>query len=778
METTQEHASLVARDGSVVMFEGMRAEGDIKGLLLDMTVEQRFRNPTDRNIEVVYTFPLPWGAVLLGVDVTLGGKKLTGSVIEKKRAESRYEEALSEGDTAIMLEKNRDHSYSLNLGNLAAKEACVVTLRYAQLLQFEQRGLRLLLPTVIAPRYGDPIQDGGLAPHQVAGHDLLAEYPFDLTLRLHGDLAKARVSSPSHPIGLANAAGMLTVTLGRQAMLDRDFVLVLDQIKQDSILVIAKDSVNPERFVALASFCPRVPNNASAALALKILVDCSSSMAGDSIAAARRALQSIVQQFGSEDRFSLSRFGNNVQHRSRGMWRTTEKTRISAQRWVGSLDADMGGTEMGRALEETFKLGDASDADVLLVTDGEIEAIDQTIESAKTSGHRVFIVGIGSSPSEGYLRRLAEASGGACDFVAPGEAVAPAVLRMFARLRSPRLSDVHVAWGDEPLWTTPAPKSVFDGDTVNVFAMLDRAPDTPIRLMGKRIANGKTEEIGVLAPNVIVDEGDAMARTAAATRIQSGDAEEATALAVDYQLVTPRTNFLLVHARAEEGKANDMPELRKVAPMMPAGWGGTSSGMFSIDRGKPAMWRRASADGVDQSYSLDSYDVPRFLRRGNDVPYSTSSKHWVSDEEYLGLSPFGVCETLRKIDPLSWPKTYQDLRQIGVGDPVIDWLEAVMEGDAGAMVTVRTFVFLMSNDDTYQKLMKQLGILRGVMAASHKILTSMSRDKGIPVGIDHDLLERMMQSLAGMTASAWPQEVLWPDGAATDQAYAVDALTF
>jgi len=74
------------------------------------------------------------------------------------------------------------------------------------------------------------------------------------------------------------------------------------------------------------------------------------------------------------------------------------------------------------------------------------------------------------------LRRLAEATGGACDFVAPGEAVEPAILRMFARLRSPRLNDVTVIWPDgfDTEWATSIPKSVFDGDTVNLFAMANR----------------------------------------------------------------------------------------------------------------------------------------------------------------------------------------------------------------------------------------------------------------------------------------------------------------
>ena len=145
-----EYAQLVTRDGAPVMLQGVTATGDLNGLLFEARVEQRFCNPTDKNMEVVYTFPLPWGAVLLGVDVVLGNTHLSGAVVEKKLAEARYEEALSEGHAAIMLEKNHDLSYSLNLGNLAAKETCVITLRYAQALQFEQQGLRLIIPTVIA----------------------------------------------------------------------------------------------------------------------------------------------------------------------------------------------------------------------------------------------------------------------------------------------------------------------------------------------------------------------------------------------------------------------------------------------------------------------------------------------------------------------------------------------------------------------------------------------------------------------------------------------------
>ena len=486
----RESARLETRDGQQVNLLGVKLSGDLRGLMFEASVEQRFCNPGNTNVEVVYSFPLPWGAVLLGVDVVLGDKHLTGAVVEKKRAEARYEEAISEGNAAIMLEKNHDHSYSLNLGNLAAREHCTVTLRYAQTLQFEQRGLRLLIPTVIAPRYGDAQQDGGLLPHQAPSHLLLAEHPFALELRLHGDLAQARVASPSHPVGVAHGkagtGAVLTVSLARQASLDRDFVLVVDQLAHDSMAVAARDSVAPGAVAILASFCPRIAVQGRASTAVKILVDCSGSMAGDSINAAKRALQAVVRQLGAGDRFSLSRFGDTVEHRSRGLWKTTETTQLAAQRWVGALQANLGGTEMEAALISTFALAQTVSSDILLVTDGEISAIDSTIASAKHSGHRLFIVGIGSSPAETHLRRLAEATGGACDFVAPGEAVEPAVLRMFARLRSPRLADLNIEWpvGVAPEWVSPLLPSVFDGDTVNVFALLGQFPAGQVRLLG------------------------------------------------------------------------------------------------------------------------------------------------------------------------------------------------------------------------------------------------------------------------------------------------------
>ena len=440
----QQSARLETRAGEAMTLKGVRFEGTLRGTLFEASLEQRFANPFDRHVELVYTFPLPWAAVLLGVEVQIGDRRLSGAVVEKKQAEQGYEDAIGEGNTAILLEQNFDSSYTLNLGNLAPGETCVVRLRYAQVLQFEQHGLRLVVPTVIAPRYGGPVADAGLRPHQMVEHDLMVVHPFELSLRVEGALARARIGSPSHPLSMRlegeGETTAMVVSLARSGCLDRDLILVLDEVAQDSLALCAQDTQHPGGVSVLASFCPRVPA-AEHPLAVKILVDCSGSMQGDSIAAARRALQAIVAGLREGERFSLSRFGSTVEHRSRALWRTSPATRLAGQRWAAQLQADLGGTEMEKALDSTLALaGDAeaspgagegaAPVDLLLITDGQIHAIDRTVAKARALGHRVFVVGIGSAPAEGVLRRLAEETGGACDFVAPGEAVEPAVLRM------------------------------------------------------------------------------------------------------------------------------------------------------------------------------------------------------------------------------------------------------------------------------------------------------------------------------------------------------------
>ncbi|NMG31757.1 VIT domain-containing protein [Aromatoleum evansii] len=773
-------ARMETRTGERLILQGVRVDGVLNAGLLDATVTQRFRNPRDVHVEVVYSFPLPWASTLLGVEVQLGERHLTGVVVEKRTAEAEYEEALSDGNRAVMLEQNQDESFTLSLGNLGPGESCAVCIRYAQALQFEQGALRLLIPMVIAPRYGDPIVDARLMPHQTIEHDLMLSYPFDIVLKIEGELARCRVSSPTHPIATRmeqiGTDSRVEVSLARKGELDRDFVLVVSEIDQDSFALLERDFVEPEHLCGLVSFCPRIDHE-PVATALKILVDCSGSMQGDSIAAARRALQGIVTGMADHDRFSLSRFGSSVEHRSRTMWRSTEKSRRTAQQWIADLEADLGGTELEAALLSTFALSSGGDganaADVLLITDGEVSAIDAVLAAAGRSEHRMFIVGIGSSPAEGPLRRLAEATGGVCDFVAPGEAVEPAILRMFARLRSPRVSGIELHWPDgvKPLWATSLPNAIFDGDTVRVFAGCRQVPTGDVVLLGRQGPDATAEVIG-RARFGAVRAGDMVSRIGCLARLDdlehecvSEANEEATRLAVAYQLVARRTNFLLIDEIPESEKPTEMPELAKVKSMVPAGWGGMGSVRIAAPAGLacssriedwdvPAVIRSTAMRQVGEPQR--SYDIPHFLRGPFDIDRS-DPRYWIAGGPYRGLTPLGLCEWLRGNRYDEWPSTYEALEAIGVGAQVIGWLATLGQPDDEEEV-VEAFLKLMALPATHKALLGSRGLVGQLRAITSRLAMALSGKGQVASG--PNLETRLAAILEDMRADHWPDVII------------------
>ena len=72
---------------------------------------------------------------------------------------------------------------------------------------------------------------------------------------------------------------------------------------------------------------------------------------------------------------------------------------------------------------------------------------------------------------------------------------------MFAPLRSPPVSEVEVVWPDgvTPEWVSKVPPTIFDGYTVNVFALLKQAPLGTIRLQGRASTDMRPVEIGSVA---------------------------------------------------------------------------------------------------------------------------------------------------------------------------------------------------------------------------------------------------------------------------------------
>ena len=582
---TRDEPAAVLRDaeGTPVPLTAVSATGRLEGLIFELTVEQRYENRSARNLEAVFTFPLPVRAVLLGFDLEIGDRKLSAVAVARREASERYEKAIDEGDTAALIEHDGHGLYTVSLGNLLSGETAAIRYRYAELLDAHDGYVRLNVPTVIAPRYGDP-RDAGLEGPAVPNVDLLGEYPFEIRLTLAGLRDVSAVRSPSHRIAVEAGPGGLSVALEGCAFLDRDFVLELAQAAIPTRALVARDG---EGYVTLASATLDLDRAEQRPLALKILLDCSGSMGGDSIAAARRALLAILERLTPSDRVSLTRFGSTYQHVTEGLEPADSHTVTPLKAVVRQLDADLGGTEMERALTATLAIATPPDVtrDLLLITDGEIYDVAGVVEKAAQSGHRLFAIAIGAAPVEALARQLAERTGGGCEFVGPGEDVEAAILRTFKRLRATPRTLSAVQWPQDPSWTAPFPTAVFPGDTLHLFAGSAGRPAGGVSITVKD-SSGCETAIHVPVDDRLAD-GDLLPRLAAARRIGSLDAAAARELAERYQLATEHTSFVVVDVRADGEKATRVPDTVAVPHMLAAGWGASSR-----VRGMPAMTMR------------------------------------------------------------------------------------------------------------------------------------------------------------------------------------------
>lgn len=641
---------------------------DIRDYLSRTRMAYHFLNAEAVNIEAVYTFPLPIDGVLTDLLVRIGERELRGAAVEKSQAQEDYEQAVSEGDTPVMLERLDSGLYSLNVGNILPGETASVTIEFLEVLSPKGDEVRYELPTTLAPLYGDPAKRG-LAPHQHPAHNLLADNRFSLEIDIRGCLAGADIRTPAHATRLERDGGHVRLTLSEPAAsMDRDFIMTLRSEALPRAFAVSVPDRG--RHVVLAGFTPRFAA-ASPARSVKIVVDCSGSMGGESILQARQALLRAMDRLRPEDHFNIIRFGSSSTMLFRKQEPSDEMHLQAAMAMARTMDADMGGTEMADALDKA--LSSASPAgmpeDIMLITDGQVWDMASVADKLARRKHRVFCIGVGSAVERGVLSTLSSKTGGEAIFVNVHEDMGKKVFEHFKRMTLiPANRPAFDFAGARP--QAIAPKNlppVFDGDMVLTCAWFDAAPkeasfslDTPESLMKWRTPV-KTAE----------DFADSLPRFAAAMKLSDLPDDQATALAVEYNLISPFTNFLAVMERADGEKPQDLPDLRTVAHNIPHGWGGV--GGFGVMADMPLF---SMAHPVTGSCLSDA--APDYI-------YREQSSVMPSDGTWLAAFLARAIPAIRQRPNMV--VTLDMLAAWGVPEDILDMLRAYLASTVGSTIS-------------------------------------------------------------------------------------------
>jgi hypothetical protein len=444
------------------------------------TLKQVFSNSSEEAIpQARYTFPLYDGVAVSGYTITYGETTLRGVVQQKEVAKKTYEGAVDRGETAGLLESLPAGLFGVTLGNLPPCTDVHVNIVYCGKLKHDAAidGLRFVLPTSIAPRYGD-------YPGELMKSTAISDGAISIVVDVDMDKSAIRkVQSPSHPIAVSMGAissedtqatflpskASTTLTLGTTELAG-DFILqlLIDDISKPQALVEKHKDLSTRAI--MATLVPKF-NLPTTYPEIVFIADQSGSMQGSKNVALVSALAVLIKSLPLGVRFNICAFGSSYKTLWPKSQAYNEANMKAAIQFVGTFEAAYGGTEILHPVKAAFEnmLGDMP-LEVMLLTDGEIWG-EQTLfdyintQIVKESTHaRVFTLGIGSDVSHTLVEGVARAGNGFAQFVTQGEETDQKVVRMLKGALYPHLTNktMEVRYDSDRKESQPAKDDDFE----------------------------------------------------------------------------------------------------------------------------------------------------------------------------------------------------------------------------------------------------------------------------------------------------------------------------
>ncbi len=609
LRTDSAYGGLRTREGKAVALDGVAIEGEVLGGHAHVRVRQTYVNRESKAIESVYTFPLPSDGTLTGFRMECDGRVVEGVVKEREQAFRAYDDAVIAGHGAALLEQERANVFTASVGNLLPGERTVIEVEYVQRVQLDEGSMRVMIPTLVAPRYIPGTASGSRTGHgsanpttQVPDADritpVIGDASYRVTLDLLLDLGReVQVSSPSHGIAVTREGrGRSRVSFAHvDAVLDRDIVLEIRGTGTDQLATIcAHKGPDGDGYVVLSVLPDLFELRASKrGNDVTFLIDTSGSMDGDSIVQARAALRLCLRHLREGDRFNVIAFESSHRAFSRESVLFSQRSMEKADAWVAGLVAS-GGTELLAPMTEAAR---ANPHGVLvLLTDGQVGNEAEILKSvlAEAKGLRAYSFGIGTNVSDQLLKDLARETHGAVEFIHPGERIEEKVVSVFAKAIAPRVDGVTVRFeGVDVGEIAPAALApLVDAEPWVLYGRYERGG------VGKAVVRGRVggQDWVVDVPMELPERAErpAVAKLWATERIrdferQKLDGRRADAmkariieLSVAHGVSSQYTSFVVVEKRTGDRRAEGgAPETRVVPVNAPAGWAmfGTEAGI-------------------------------------------------------------------------------------------------------------------------------------------------------------------------------------------------------
>ncbi|XP_055369711.1 von Willebrand factor A domain-containing protein 5A-like isoform X2 [Betta splendens] len=483
---------LLTTEKEPVPLKSIEVELQVRDHVATVVSTLSYDNKEDKPIEAVFVFPLPGDAAVCHFSATVGQTQIVAEVKEKQQAREEYDDALSSGQQAFLLEES-DQSpdiFSLSVGSLPPGESASIRLEYVTELAVQaDDGLRFCLPAVLNPRY-QPRGSGGPSVEVTSVPASQVPYTLSFSARLSSPrpISKVESSSSLDPLQFLNAEQtQATVKLAAGHKFDRDVELLVyykDAHQPSAVVEAGQASAEPGSLmgdqVVMVSLYPEFPQAVTSKGEFVILLDRSGSMQNARISSARDTLLLLLKSLPMGCYFNIYGFGSTFEHMFPKSVEYSQKTMDEALKMVKEVQADLGGTEILSPLQHIYNQPCITNQprQLFVFTDGEVGNTKEVIDLVKknSGSHRCFSFGIGEGASSALINGLAKEGGGHAQFITGTDKIQLKVMQSLRFALQTVVENISVTWDlpKEASVTVLSPPitAIFQGQRSLIYAQI------------------------------------------------------------------------------------------------------------------------------------------------------------------------------------------------------------------------------------------------------------------------------------------------------------------
>ncbi len=522
-------------------------------------ITQVFHNTESRQVEALYTFPVPKGASVANFTMWINGKEMVGEVLEKKRAREIYESYKQTRRDPGLLEQVDFKTFEMRIFPIAPNADQKVQLTYYQELDVDHDTATYVYPLATATRKGLDSRTTGR---------------FAFNVEVKSAIPLSLVESPSHAKDFVVAKHTDTLHQAsletKEGSLARDIVISYQLARpKTGFDLVATKRAGEDGYFSLTLTAGEDLAKLDTGMDYVFLLDISGSMAQDGkLLLSKDSIGSFINELGEQDRVEIITFNVQPNLAFKELRAAHAQTKEAAQAFLSSQQA-RGGTVLNPAVTTAYKYASADrPLNVIIFSDGLTEQQERRtllqLIGERPRSARVFCIGVGNDVNRPLLEQMAQDSGGLAAFLSPDDNFARQAKAFRRKLTRPVASDLKFELaGIEVSELEPKTlPNLFHGTPVRVYGRYKSGGVADVKIRGS--INGmefkKTAQLEFPKNESANPELermwawhriDALLKDADRAGSRESVAPEIVRLGEAYSIVTEYTSFLVLENDAE-----------------------------------------------------------------------------------------------------------------------------------------------------------------------------------------------------------------------------------